>query len=302
MGRIVACGDGGGGTSGAGAFPTNPQNGDDYFETDANGRYTHYKYNSANAIWQLVGVILPPAYVRDSPLPGFLSGIPINQVVHGPDGLVYHYEEANGSWVGELLEFEFPDSDNLPIDIAKYLNCFDLTNGQGAKYKLTVFVEEPKPGSGYEKVGINVGHTFIGLSKEQNGIVSTQYVGFYPFSQTLIYPTAQKIVDNGGSAWTVSASFDVSDVDFANAVNQAATLSSLPYHVRDNNCTDYVYGVMSAANISLPKTPAQFPWPYDGTGNSPGNLGADLRNLRNYPNYNISTLGGNAPSSKGPCN
>lgn len=110
IGRVVDCGGGGGGGGGgaAGGFPSNPQNGDEYFETDQSGKFTHYIFNAAKSIWQIVSVVLPPVYVYGNSLPGFLAAISNpynNQVVIGDDGLIYHYEEAGGNWVGELAEF-----------------------------------------------------------------------------------------------------------------------------------------------------------------------------------------------------
>jgi hypothetical protein len=298
MGRIVACGDGGGGTSGAGAFPTNPQNGDDYFETDANGRYTHYKYNSANAIWQLVGVILPPAYVRDSPLPGFLSGIPINQVVHGPDGLVYHYEEANGSWVGELPEYVVDGENNGSNEIAnltEYLKCFNGSLGG----EITIYIDQPISGSPAPFFLKDVGHSWIGITQRINGVNVTRLLGFYPKTNANPFDPSDegKFKDDSPRDFDVSITFDFTASQMSDLL-AFVKRSIQDYHLNENNCTNFVTDAFSKSSISLPETIGYWP---KGQGLNPGNFGQDMRNYQG-PFKSRNTSGGKPSGVSGNCN
>jgi hypothetical protein len=150
------------------------------------------------------------------------------------------------------------------------------------------------------KVGTKVGHTFIGLTKIENGKEITQYLGFYPTEKSLSYPIDSKMVDNAETDWTVSVSFDLNINAFNDAIESAKSNSYKQYHISEFNCTTYALNVCSAAGLSLPKNPSEFPYNY-GLGLSPRKLGYDLRNSTSNFGGAKNFSGGQTSSSKGPC-
>ncbi len=305
MGRTNCGGGGEPGYPAAGgppALPINPINGAIYEYTDQNGEYRKYQYDSASAEWKIVERILPAAVVvakrdeypfLDLDWPGAYHG----QIVFGTDNMVYTFG-SDGNWRGEKLEFILPGIDDLAIDIEKYLKCFG-SDQNGASYKVSLYVLEPNPGTGAEKMGFNVGHTFVGLTKIINGNSITQYIGFYPENKTLTYPTESKIESNDNYSYSTSVTYEVSAADFFSAISTAATKASNLYHISQYNCTTYALDVCQSAGITLPRTLADFPYGY-GRGLSPGNLGADLRS-RSAVDSNIKVTGGTSGNGNGPC-
>jgi len=231
-------------------------------------------------------------------LPGFLSGIPINQVVHGPDGLVYHYEEANGSWVGELPEFVVgnPDPFAVPIpDIKLHMKCFDPTKPA----KFTIFVDQPV-NNGSQYISVNgVGHSFFSI--EQNGIIRT--VGFYPegTASPLAPSDPSQLKDNAGKPWDVSVSFGVSADELNGLLNYINNQTPAIYHLNNFNCTNWVVSATAVMYVNLPANAV--PWQIGG-GLSPGQFGQDIRNFT-LPDRPVTTSSpgqtGNAPANVGSC-
>ncbi|MDJ1503561.1 hypothetical protein [Xanthocytophaga agilis] len=193
--------------------------------------------------------------------------------------------------------FTIPGQDKQPIDLSKYLDCFWASSASGS-YQITVYVDEPEAGSGETKFGLNVGHSFIGLKKTfADGTVIEQVFGFYPTEYTTDWVNA-KFVNNGGSPYTVSATFSISAQQFLNASNAASYMTSEMYSIETQNCTDAVFYIFDATGINLPKNKSTFLFGA-GSGHSPGQLGLDLRNQASQ--YPVNTTGGTAPNSKGPC-
>jgi hypothetical protein len=186
-----------------------------------------------------------------------------------------------------------PGQDKSPIDISKYLNCFG--GAADASYQITLYVEEPNPGTGETKNGLNVGHSFIGFKQNGSGGTIEQVVGFYPNEISFGW-VRSKMVDNGSSYYSVSATFNVTYDQFMAAVNVASGLPNQLYNISDYNCTDAAFAIFDAMGIQLPKTATSFPLG-SATGHSPGRLGYDLRNSQ----LPISTTAGNASGSNGPC-
>jgi hypothetical protein len=215
-----------------------------------------------------------------------------NNVTPGMTGI-------NDNGTSSEPEFEFPGIDKTAINISSYINCFGL-NDNSATYRLTIYVEEPLPGSDYQKVGLGVGHTFVGLTKFKNGQETTQHFGFYPAEKTLIYPTDSKIVNNQETEWTTSVTFEIDADSFNDALYAANDNSYRQYHISQYNCTTYALSICDASGVSLPKGTSEFPYGY-GSGYSPGKLGYDLRNSGDIPGGTKNFSGGTTPNSKGPC-
>ena len=195
------------------------------------------------------------------------------------------------------LLFTMPGQGKDPIDLRRFLACFGV-NTDDSNYQITIYVDEPSPGSGDTKNGLNVGHTFVGLKKTwADGTSVEQVFGFYPTEYSTGWVNS-KFVNNGGSNYTVSATFPVSAGQFTQASNAAQYMNTEMYNIFDQNCTDAAFSIFDAAGIGLPKNQSSFPYGVDA-GYSPGQLGLDLRN--NASSYPVNTASGTAPDSHGPC-
>jgi hypothetical protein len=73
-----------------------------------------------------------------------------------------------------------PGESNPAVDPKALMNCFGTIPDAGATMSVTIYVQEPWPGTSFAIGPNSVGHTAIGLSKSGSGSTITQVVGFYP--------------------------------------------------------------------------------------------------------------------------
>ncbi|MFB9844052.1 hypothetical protein [Mucilaginibacter ginsenosidivorans] len=197
-----------------------------------------------------------------------------------------------------------PGEDDPKIDPKKYMDCFGTVPDAGAKTTVTVYVQEPWPGTTFNLGPNSVGHTCIGLTKTNGNTSITQTVGYYPDASGFAKMHApSKVLDNGGDLnYNVSMTYSVSTAQFQQIVNYIANPPAT-YDLTEFNCTNFVYNACKAGNITLPN-------PYNTVGPSgpggsevamtPAGLGDSIDALKNNPNVNHT--GGTTPNSKGSCN
>ncbi|WP_127023534.1 hypothetical protein [Flagellimonas beolgyonensis] len=192
---------------------------------------------------------------------------------------------------GDILVTFSPDN---PInDMNDYLECF--TTSQGAT--ITVYVNEPNPGSGDTHVGSYVGHTFVSIQQGSN--IAT--FGFYPVSDDIkpLFGTSSpsKMGDDGKDPYTVSISSTVTGAKLGNILNYAKNYQS-SYDLNTYNCTDFAIGVGNKAGLNLPD--AYGSWTFGG-GSNPGTLGKYLLNRTSTSSQPINKNGGAAPETNKGC-
>jgi hypothetical protein len=194
---------------------------------------------------------------------------------------------------------ELPGETGPAIDPKEYMRCFGTLPDAGSSLRVTVYVQEPFPGTNFNVGPNSVGHVAIGLSKSYGGSTITQVVGFYPNATGLDKLAApSKINDNSALEYNVSISYEVSAANFNKIVDYVAT-PPFKYSLVNFNCTNFVYSACQAGGITLPN-PYQ-PLLFGATeAMTPGVLGLSIGNLPDAPN--INKAGGTAPNSKGPCN
>ena len=173
--------------------------------------------------------------------------------------------------------------------------CFFSTVDLNKGATLTIYVDEPKPGTGEVVKWINVGHTFIGITQGEN-----QYTyGFYPNVPGI------RTIGNGnfpsvlgkddGHTFSVSFSAEISPEQLQKIVELSQKSYGRQYNLSYSNCTDFAISVANLANITLPYCKGTWT---GGGGSAPDVLGKALRDSNTFKNK-INTDGGKAPASKG---
>lgn len=200
-----------------------------------------------------------------------------------------------------------PSVSNLPgegkpkIDPKSYTNCFGNIPDAGASMKITVYVQEPFPGTTFNLGSNSVGHVAIGLSKTNGTQTITQVVGFYPNATGLDKMHApSKLVDNGGFDYNASITYSVDAGNF-NAVLNYIGNPPATYDLTDFNCTNFVISACKTGGITLPDATNTVGLSGPGgamTAMTPAGLGNSIEKLNGN---NVNNKGGNAPLSKGPC-
>ncbi|SQA77337.1 Uncharacterised protein [Capnocytophaga ochracea] len=189
-------------------------------------------------------------------------------------------------------EAPVPDRPDHPISDNKcFFSTVDLNKGA----TLTIYVDEPKPGTGGVIKWINVGHTFIGITQGEN-----QYTyGFYPN-----VPGIRTIGNNDVSSvlgkddrhtFSVSFSAEISPEQLQKIIELSQKSYARQYNLSSSNCTDFAISVAKLAGITLPYSKSN--WGI-GSGSNPGALGKALRDSPTFKDK-INTNGGTAPASKG---
>jgi len=207
---------------------------------------------------------------------------------------------GGGTSVSPPAISNLPDQDNPVIDPKAFMNCFGNLPDIGSTTSVTVYVQEPFPGTSFNVGPNSVGHVAIGLTKSYNGTTITQVVGFYPNATGLSKLSApSKISDNGGDlAYDVSITYNIIPQEFDRIVNYVANPPA-NYNLMTFNCTNFVFNACQAGGITLPdpNTPLMFGATQAMT---PGALGTNIGALSGESGVN--TNGGTTPNSKGACN
>ena len=160
-------------------------------------------------------------------------------------------------------------------DLNEYLSCFKSS----APGKLTVFVDQPQPGSDepFTILG-KMGHVFLSLEQVVDGVLIRRFFGFHPNQK--VNPFGKKnapsiLANDEGRISDIHISFDLDKGHFDGAL--AAIRNFNPtYDLEEYNCTDFAIDVAEGAGVSLPRTTG---WWILGRGRNPGSLGEDLRRL-----------------------
>lgn len=234
------------------------------------------------------------------------SAIGSSPVSSGNAGISTGHGESGGS---SGTAAPAPAPSNLPgetgpgINTKDFMKCFANIPDQGANMKITIYVQEPFPGTTFNLGPNSVGHAAIGLTKTNGSQSITQVVGFYPDATGLDKMHApSKVVNNGGDLeYNVSITYNVTADNFQKISNYIASPPAT-YDLVNFNCTNFVYEACKNGNITLPD-------PYNSLGPAsppgadlmmaPAGLGDSIENMKGQSNVN--TNGGITPNSKGSC-
>ncbi|WP_295797769.1 hypothetical protein [Mucilaginibacter sp.] len=198
-----------------------------------------------------------------------------------------------------------PGENKDAVNPKALMKCFGNITDPNAKMTVTVYVEEPWPGTSFDIGPNSVGHVAIGLTKSSGSTSITQTVGFYPNATGYAKLNApSKIVDNGGDLnYNVSISYSVSATQFNQITNYVANPPGT-YDLNTFNCTNFVSSACQAGGITIPD--AMGVVGLNGATMSldkamtPAHLGGSIEDMKGQSNVN--TTGGYTPNSSGPCN
>jgi hypothetical protein len=217
---------------------------------------------------------------------------------------------GSGSGPGGGQSGPRPRVSNLPgeskpgIKPLEYMQCFTNIPDKGAVMKVTIYVQEPFPGTAFNIGPNSVGHVAIGLTKSNGSQSVTQIVGLYPAATGFAKMHASsKLVNNGGDLdYNVSITYNLNVANF-NQIKSYVANPPATYDLFDFNCTNFVYEACKSGGLTLPDPTNTVGLSGPGgasTAMTPAGLGSSIENLKDKSN--INTNGGTTPNSKGPCN
>ena len=195
-----------------------------------------------------------------------------------------------------------PDEGKPAIDARQYVQCFGNVPDAGAKMKVTVYVQQPFPGTTFNVGPNSVGHVAIGLTKINGSQVVNQVMGFYPDATGSAKMHAPgKLNDNGNLDYNVSITYEVGAGQFQSIINYIANPPAT-YDLVSFNCTSFVFTAVKAGGIDLPDPLTRVGpevGPFTAYAMTPAGLGESISKLNGQPN--VQTNSNRAPFSKGPC-
>ena len=205
------------------------------------------------------------------------------------------------------------NSPTHPIsDVKNELRCF--TNTASSSYSISVNVNQASPGTRdvFDPFSsFPAGHTFLTLEQyNTDGSSIIRNLGFYPkFTSKPGDPlTIATFGDDSNTPYDISIKISVSSSDFITVINNLES-QPLIYDLNNFNCTNSAMDALNSININLPSTKSNSAL---FSGNNPGDLGEDIRNLNlnnfsaNNGNRKITRTVSNsnnqtAPKSSGGC-
>jgi hypothetical protein len=300
QGRTTCSGGGSGADSHSPAFPTYAAGGDRYIFTDPDGKTTTYLYNESSRAWTIYLVVLPEAIVQSQRSNYYYlssDGPPADNDSHnGPDNLLYIYDAWSGAWeAGPDFRYDGESPSVIIRNRSAYFRCLR----SNVPATLTIYADQPRPGSNAPVYGTDVGHSWLSISQSAVGKTFTRVFGYYP--ETGASPMEPSdhgvLVNDAGHEYDVSLSIPITALELAQILNYINTKLPATYDLNDFNCTDFVIDACRAAGIRLPENPNSW---LGGGGLCPGQLGEDLRTL-DIPRKTETrdTDGGNAPTDSG---
>lgn len=203
--------------------------------------------------------------------------------------------------IDELPYLQLPQIGKGPkIDPKNELKCFDKTKPA----KLTIYVEQAKPGT-RELVGENqVGHAFIGIEQGQ----FRRVFGYYPQEDATRAGVALKrnyqaiLRDNSGHNYDVKIEKNISALELTNIIQEAENFHPT-YNLENYACADFGIEIGNLGNMNLPNVTysgvAYRIYPF--RGRLPGGLGEDSIESNTLVG-NVTRENKKAPLKKGNCN
>jgi hypothetical protein len=161
------------------------------------------------------------------------------------------------------------------------LKCF--TADPASSYTISVNVNQADPNT-RDKIDPTadfiVGHTFLSLEQiNTDGSQIIRNVGFYPNGS--VYPgnsTAQSIFgEDSNTPYAVSLKISVTGGELNTVINTLLNQQSSKYELNNFNCVNSAASALAAIKVNLPLSKSGNQTFF--SGNNPGDLGQDIRNL-----------------------
>lgn len=213
-----------------------------------------------------------------------------------------------------LVDIETQDV-NSPIDVQKFINCFNAIPDGGSTCSIEIMADIPvdsDPNKIFNFDSKSPGHTFLNIRKSNGSQSVSQNIGFYPASgwKTILTnaPIDGKFVDNGQHEFNAGFKLNITPAQLQSALMEMLRSRNSKYDIDNYNCTDWALDVFNAAGGNLQIPLYDIPGNYPSTGTrTPSGVYNKLKEMRssNNPRAGGIDMGFSkafAGTSTGPCN
>lgn len=196
--------------------------------------------------------------------------------------------EINNTGLCEEIELDesdtldFAETHNSTQTVSNTEIVSEFADGkQAVAYGIVLHVKQPLAGKRLRFIRINqVGHTFITLIKYNNDCTQvSRSFGYYPrkthlLSATPLSPlTSSQFKDDAAHDWHELVAKFISPQQYDSILALVVNYADKPYHLSNNNCTDF--GLQAAAIAGIDVRNTQGAWPL-GYGDNPGDAGESI--------------------------
>lgn len=213
-----------------------------------------------------------------------------------------------------LVDVERQDQ-NSPIDIEKFINCFNAIPDAGAACSIEIFADIPvdnDPNKIFNFGSNSPGHTFLNISKKNASQSVSQNIGFYPKAgwKTILTnaPMDSKFVNNSDHEFNCGFKINITPAQLKSALIEMQRSKNYKYDIDNYNCTDWALDVFNAAGGNLQIPLYDIPGNYPSTGTRmPNGVYNKLLEMKraNDPRaggIEMEFAKGFSGTSTGPCN
>lgn len=202
-----------------------------------------------------------------------------------------------------------------PIDIEKFINCFNAIPDAGATCSIEILADIPvdsDPNKIFNYQSKSPGHTFLNIRKSNGTRSVSQNIGFYPKNgwKTVLTnaPIDGKFVNNELHEFNCGFKLNITPAQLNLAIMEMLKTKNIKYDIDNFNCTDWALDVFNAAggNLKIPLYDIPGNYPSVGT-RMPNGVYNKLREMKNSNDpraagITIGIVKGFAGNSTGPCN
>jgi hypothetical protein len=220
-----------------------------------------------------------------------------------------------GATVDQTIQVDIDTYVNKdPIDIEKYLKCFDNIPDAGAQCEITINADIPvdsDPNKLFDFSTGSPGHTFIQIKKTNGSQSVVQNIGFYPktgWKTITNFPIDAKFVDDGQHETNASFSKTLTPEQLKSVIAGIRSLENAQYDLDDFNCTDWALDIFNNQGYTLTIPKYLIPGSIKAAGvNTPQGIYSKLQEMKssnaaNSDKIAIGFMKGWVADSNGPCN
>ncbi|RPD39004.1 hypothetical protein [Chitinophaga barathri] len=196
-------------------------------------------------------------------------------------------EEPENPPSGPVPSLRHYQPGNPVTNLTTYLSHFNTSYDA----KVTIYVDQPVPGTRNTSSGYDMGHTFITIEQDINGTIVRRSLGLFPdVSVNVFSPSTQSVIGNTeGNSYDAKLDAYISGYQLQLLLDVINNSPSMDFNMNSYNCSTFGIECIREVGVTVPYTIGNWS---GGSGCNAGDTGEDIK----------SFFGGSASSGSAPAN